>query len=145
MFPCRRRSQSVARAILAAALLCAAAGASGQSVHRVVDAEGRITYTDRPAAETPRQAATDHRLIVANALASNAPIASRLAATVDAKEAARRLEQAQLVRRQGAQPLPGERVQGSGTGAPNERYWRRQERLRIAVEQAQRRLNEARR
>ena len=40
------------------------------------------------------------------------------------------------------QPLPGEHAQGTGAGAVNHRYWRRQEKLRIVVEQAQRRSNE---
>jgi hypothetical protein len=39
--------------------------------------------------------------------------------------------------------LAGERISGDA-GALNHRYWRRQEKLRLAVEQAQRRSNETR-
>ncbi len=64
-------------------------------------------------------------------------ISARLAATVNATEAERRLAQAQSKRRQGVAPLPGERPLDI-------RYWRRQEKLRLQVEQAQHRLNATR-
>ncbi len=66
----------------------------------------------------------------------------RAAAIVDAKEAARRLRQAQLTRNQGMEPLPGEKAQHARDGVVSERYLRRQEKLRLLVEQAQRRANE---
>jgi hypothetical protein len=39
-------------------------------------------------------------------------------------------------------PLAGERIRGTDASTVNHRYWRRQEKLRLAVEQAQRRSNE---
>jgi hypothetical protein len=83
-------------------------------------------------------------LDVASALASYSAISSQRAAVIDTNEAARRLGQAQLKRKQGAQPLPGEQAQGTGASVVNHRYWRRQETLRHVVEQAQRRSNETR-
>jgi len=69
-------------------------------------------------------------------------MSARRAATIDASEATRRLGQARLEREQGVAPLSGERTRGAGASALNHRYWRRQEKLRLAVEQAQRRSNE---
>lgn len=81
---------------------------------------------------------------VTNVLASNSIIASRRATSIDANEAARRLRQAQLKRKHGTEPLPGEQDRGSGAGVVNHRYWLRQDKLRNVVEQAQRRSNETR-
>ena len=83
-------------------------------------------------------------LDVANALASNSAISSRRVAIIDTNEAARRLGQAQLQREQGAESLPGEQVQGIDVSVVNHRYWRRQEKLRRVIEQAQRRSSETR-
>ncbi len=47
--------------------------------------------------------------------------------------------------RLGAQPRPGELNQGPGEPTANHRYWRRQEKLRLAVEQALRRSQETHR
>ena len=58
---------------------------------------------------------------------------------MDVSEAARRLECAQQARHQGLEPRPGEFTLVSGTQTLNYRYWKRQEKLRVAVEQAQRR------
>ena len=58
---------------------------------------------------------------------------------MDVGEAARRLERAQLERQQGLEPQPGEFVLVGGVQTVNYRYWKRQEKLRVAVEQAQRR------
>ncbi len=124
-------------------LLCAASGVSAQSIYRQVDAEGRITYTDRPDMTPLARTATDLALDVANALASNSPISSRPAAIIDANEAARRLEQAELERKRGAEALPGEQARGTDATVVNQqRYRRRQEELRRVVEQAQRRASE---
>jgi len=60
---------------------------------------------------------------------------SRQSASIDASEAARRLAQAELMRSAGADPLPGEL---------NERYFQRQEKLRVLVERARQRVNETR-
>lgn len=73
--------------------------------------------------------------------ASAQPVDTKLGATVNASEAERRLAQARLKRRQGIAPLPGERARGSAAGVLNIRYWKRQEKLRLLVEQAQRRSN----
>jgi hypothetical protein len=114
----RRRALNAARRfVCASALICAAAGASAQTVSA---------------------------LDVSRALASNSVISSRDAFAVDANEAARRLEQAQRRRAQGAEPRPGEQAQTAGTVVVNHRYWRRQEKLRHLVEQALHRSNETR-
>jgi hypothetical protein len=55
------------------------------------------------------------------------------------------LKQARLDRSLGAQPGPGELTKGSAPHAVNYRYWRRQEKLRLAVEQALRRSQETQR
>jgi len=149
MNPRRHRVRNIVWRICAAVLLCAAPGALAQTVYRQVDAAGHTTFTDRPGPEPSLLAAAgpaaDTAVDVASALASDSAMFSRRAARIDAVEAARRLRQAQLEREQGAQPLPGEQAQGAGAGLVNDRYRQRQEKLRRAVEHAQRRLNETRR
>ena len=91
----RRRALNAARRFLCtAALTCAAAGASAQTVSAID---------------------------VSQALASNSVISSRHAIAIDANEAARRLEQAQLRREQGALPRPAERA-SADAGGVNYRY-----------------------
>jgi len=108
--------------LLAAVLAGTAACASAQTIYKVVDDDGRTTFSDqlpvKPAA-TPRRVGK-----------------------VDVNEAARRLRQARLERKLGAEPMPGELTRGTGAPAPNYRYWRRQEKLRIVAEQALRRSQE---
>ena len=72
-------------------------------------------------------------------------VSSKLSASVNALEAERRLAQAQHKRSQGMAPQAGESVRTSGGVVVNARYWRRQEKLRIEVEQAQRRVNHVQR
>jgi hypothetical protein len=60
---------------------------------------------------------------------------------VNANEARRRLAQAEAKRRLGAEPLAGEFTRTPRGISVNFRYWQRQERLRVEVEQAQRRVN----
>jgi len=141
----RRRVWKAAWRICAAVFLCAAAGVPAQTVYKQVDDAGRVTYTDRPDMTlTPSPpTATVSALDVASALATNTPISSRGAALIDANEAARRLGQAELERKQGAERLPGEQAQGADANAANHRYSQRQEDLRRVVEQAQRRSSEA--
>jgi predicted butyrate kinase (DUF1464 family) len=146
----RNLKQGIARLMLTVVLSCAAADIRAQPIYRIVDAEGRITYTDRTAANaslvagtggttgTAGSAGTRLEMSVAYALANHVAIFSSLAAAVDASEAARSLRQAQLKQDEGARPLPGDSAQ-------NNRYLHRQESLRFAVEQAQRRSNETRR
>ena len=121
----RHRIPGIASAILAAALLCTTE-ATAQTIHKHIDDEGHVTYTDQP---FPRSAPSQSQ--------------RRNARNVEMNEAARRLKQAQLERSLGAEPLPGELVRGTGAASVNYRYWKRQERLRQVVEQAQRRANEA--
>jgi hypothetical protein len=130
-----RRVRSSVCLICAAALVCAAAGVSAQTVHKQVDAAGRITYSNQSdTAPSPRKARPTYSVMSA-----------RHAATIDANEAARRLAQAKLQREQGAQPLPSELARGTDANVVNHRYWQRQEKLRQVVEQAQLRYNETRR
>jgi hypothetical protein len=118
----RQRIRIIASSACAAAVLCAAAGVSAQTLYKQVDDEGRSTFSDR--------------------LAAKPAIAPRPGAKIEANEAARRLKQAQLEREHGVAPRSGELTQGTGQRTVNYRYWRRQEKLRIVVEQAQRRSRE---
>jgi hypothetical protein len=131
--------------ICAAAFLCAAASVSAQTVHKRLDAAGRIAYTDRPDSTPSTQEPTVPALDRKNARAPYSAMSPRRAAAIDANEAARRLAQAQLQRELGAEPLPGELARGSGVTVLNDRYWRRQEKLRSVVRQAQLRYDETRR
>ncbi|MEK6245697.1 MAG: DUF4124 domain-containing protein, partial [Pseudomonadota bacterium] len=140
----RRRVRNIVSRICAAALVCAATGVSAQTIYKQVSAVGHVTFTDQPDATAARQTATDPALEVTKAPARIFTISSRRAATINANEAARRLGEAQLKRKQGAEPLPGEQAQGSDASTVNHRYWWRQEKLRLVVEQAQRRSNETR-
>lgn len=111
----------------ALALLCAAGTVSAQEILKQVDEEARTTFSDQP---PPVRKST---------------IAPRRGGKVDVSEATRRLEQAQLARMQGLEPRPGEFIRVSGTQTLNYRYWKRQEKLRMAVEQAQRRSQDTQR
>jgi len=139
----RRRLRNVVSTICAAAFACAATGPSAQTVHRQLDAEGRITFSDRADA-TPASPAEAAPAAEPTPVRKSA-ISPRRGAMVEANEAERRLKQARLARARGAEPLPTERVRGAGAGAVNHRYWQRQEKLRLEVELALRRSNETRR
>lgn len=137
-----RQVRNIVWKICAAAFLCAAAGVSAQTVYKQVDAAGHITYTDRPDTAPSPPTVEVPALEVANALASNSAMSSRSAAIINANEAARRLRQAEREREQGAERLPGEQAHGADVNEMNRRYWQRQDELRRAVEQAQRRSGE---
>jgi hypothetical protein len=77
----------------------------------------------------------------AQARARRPPIPSQRSSMVNANEARRRLAQAELKRSLGAEPLPGEFTRTPRGLAVNYRYWQRQEKLRMEVDQAQRRVN----
>jgi hypothetical protein len=117
MNPCRR-TVTIASTVCALALLCAGS-ASAQEIFKQVDENGSTTFSDQP----PRKTV----------------VLPRRGGKVDVSEAARRLERARLERKQGLEPRPGEFTQVSGKRTVNYRYWTRQEKLRVAVEQAQRR------
>jgi hypothetical protein len=144
--------------LCAAAILCSGQEVSAQTIFKQTDATGHTTFTDRPAADSmvvlsetdsshqhtlpsPR-IATGTRSDVANALSSNAAMASTYAATVDFNEARRRLKQARETRQAGMEPRPGERTDSTGTGAMNKRYQNRQRRLEREVVAAERRSHE---
>jgi len=137
----RRQARSIRQAILAATFFCAATGACAQEVYKMVDAAGRVVFTDQPGLAPELQLAPepDASRVPKRIAGISSP---RAAAIVDAKEAARRLQQAQLTRSRGIEPLPGEKAQHAKDGVVSERYLRRQEKLRLLVEQAQRRANE---
>jgi hypothetical protein len=137
--------RNIASNLCALALLFAATVATAQAtIYKQVDSAGRITFTDRPDPNLPAQSMTGPALEAPKPPAGVALMASRRSAAINANEAGRRLAQAQLMRSQGADLLPGERTFDSGAGVPNQRYWQRQERLRVLVEQAQQRVNETR-
>ncbi len=136
----RRCARRTLPAILAAAMLCAASGASAQELYKLVDATGHVTFADRPDAALESQAVEPETPRLPKRIAGIS--SPRAAAIVDAKEAARRLRQAQMTRSEGIEPLPGEKAQHARDGVVSERYLRRQEKLRLLVEQAQRRANE---
>jgi hypothetical protein len=141
----RRRLRSVSSILLALALLCAAAGTPAQTtIYKQVDLAGRVMFTDRPDSSLPAQSVTGPALEAPRPPVRAVLMTSQRSATINSNEAARRLAQAQLMRSEGADPLPGEQTQGSAAGVPNQRYWQRQEKLRVLVEHAQQRANEAR-
>ena len=128
--------------LLAAVLALCAASASAQVVFTSVSLDGHKTFSDRIDTSTePVPEATPvfaGRRTPAGTMAKG----SRSAALVNSSEAGRRLARAQLDRKQGMQPLAGEHSTIADASVLNQRYWRRQEKLREAVEQAQRRSNE---
>ena len=134
---------SIASNLCALALLCAATGAPAQTIYKQVDLAGRVTFTDRPDINLPVQAMTAAPL-EAPKRPAGAGMTSRRSASIDVNEAALRLARAQLKRSGGADLLPGELTHGSGEGVPNQRYWQRQDKLRVQVEKAQQRSNETR-
>lgn len=101
------------------ALACAGS-AFGQEASRQADDNGSATLIEQP---PPKKSV----------------VLPRRVGKVDVSEAARRLERARLARRQGLEPHPGEVVRVGGVRTVNYRYWQRQEKLRLAVEVAQRR------
>lgn len=125
---------------LAITLLLAAASASAQTIHVKIGSDGHKSFTDIAGATPDRETAP--AVEEPRAPAGTMAKGSRRAAVVDATEAHRRLGQAQRSRKQGAQPLPSELATAYGAGVVHHSYWRRQEKLRLAVEQAQRRSNE---
>jgi hypothetical protein len=132
----RSRARNIAQGACAMALFCTAAGVSAQAIYKEIDAAGRVAYSDQPATTPSWHLATVPALDVRNALAGNSAISSRLAATVDADEAARRLGQALLERKLGTERLPGEQAHGADAPAANQRYRMRQEDLQHEVGQA---------
>lgn len=114
-----RRTGSIASIACALALLCAG-NASAQEIFKQVNEDGSTIFSDQP---PPRKTV----------------VLPRRGGKVDVSEAARRLEHARLARKQGFEPRAGEFIQVSGKRTLNYRYWQRQEKLRVAVEQAQRR------
>lgn len=141
MTNCRFSTLTIAMRACVAALCCGVSIASAQVIHRQVDADGRVTFTDRrselPQPRVVRVSGYD----VANALARGTAISSRGSANVDEIEAARRLGRAQLQQEQGVEPLANEATAASAEPA-GQRYARRQERLRLDVEKAQARHDE---
>ena len=145
MNSCRRRVRKIVCRICAAALLCAAAGVSAQTVDKQVDAAGHVTFADRADATPSEPTAPAPAAEAANAPVRYRTISPRRAAIIEANEAARRLAQARLARERSAAPLRHELARGTDARAVNHRYWQRQEKLRQVVEQAQLRYNETRR
>jgi hypothetical protein len=131
-------NRTIAPSLCALALLCAAAGAQAQTIYKQVDLEGRTIYTDRPDASLSAQSITSSPLAAPAPPAGITLMALQRSAAINASEARRRLAQAQVMRSQGADVLPGEQT----SAAPNQRYWQRQEKLRVLVERAQQRVNE---
>jgi len=142
----------------AAAILCSGGTVLAQTIYKQIDANGRTIFTDRPTAtdmfvlyETfpsqergsvlPPRIADGTRSDVANALFSNSPMTSMYAASIDFKEATRRLRQARQSRQEDVQPWLGERTDSAGTSAMSKRYQRRQQRLEREVVAAERRLH----
>lgn len=142
MKSCHNRSLNVVWRICAAAILCVAAGASAQSIHKQVDSDGRITYTDRPETTPLPRAATVSDSDVVSALARHAAMTSMSAAIVDFNEATRRLVRARQSRQEGLEPRFGENTDAAGVRMMNERYQRDRQRLEREVVAAQRRSNE---
>src|SRR5688572_11014145 len=133
--------QPLGRCAIAAALLLAASGASAQlAVYKAADPAGQTTHTDgSDASVQPLEATADPENPAPQVKRRALP--SRNSAMVNANEARRRLAQAELKRRLGKAPLPGETTRGPEGVAVNDRYWQRQVKLRIEADEAQRRVN----
>src|SRR5688572_12083969 len=122
----RHRSCKIASS-LGLALLCAAMGAPAQTtIYKQVDAAGRVMFTDRPDPSLPAQSAAGPAPMAGAMPESPKPAAraglltAQRSALIDANEAARRLAQAQLMRSEGAEPLPGEQARSDAGLAPNQ-------------------------
>jgi len=140
----------------AIAIVCCGASVSAQTIYRQIDAAGRTTYTDRPAADSvvttsPYQErgpllrpriANGTRSDVAKALLSRSAMTSMYAATVDFNEATRRSRQARQSRQEGIDSFLGERTDSAGASAMSARYQKRQRRLEREVVAAELRLHE---
>jgi hypothetical protein len=95
---------------------------------------------DLAAQETQEEAAAAPESTAA-APPKRSALPSRRSSMINANEAKRRLAQAELKRSAGIEPLPGEYARGPDGITVNNRYWQRQEKLRIEVDQALRRVN----
>src|SRR5258706_13916460 len=113
----RRPLRNIASSFCALALLCAASSAPSQTtIYKQVDPAGKITFTDRPDPNLPAQPMASGALEAPRPPAAIALTVLRRSAAINANEAGRRLTQAQLMRSQGADVLPGERTLGSAAG-----------------------------
>jgi hypothetical protein len=140
----------------AIAIGCCGASVSAQTIYKQIDAAGRTTYTDRPAADSvvttspypkrgpasPPRIAKRTRSDVSKALFSSSAVTSIYAATVDFNEATRRSGQARQSRQEGIEPQLGERTGNAGTSAMSARYQRRQRKLEREVVVAELRMHE---
>lgn len=138
----KSRIDQLARKICTAAMLCAAAGASAQTIYRQVDGGGHVTFTDRTETTPLSQAAPAQGSDVATALARRGPMNSKDAATVDNDEAARRLARAQKNRGEGNGPRPGETADGAMVRKLNEYYLQDKKKQDREVAAAQKRSNQ---
>jgi hypothetical protein len=140
----------------AEAIVCSSEEALAQTIFKQIDAAGRTTFTDRPAANAmlvpcvtfsgpergsvpPPRSVIRARSDLEQALFSHSPMVSMHAATIDFNEATRRLTQARQGRQDGVEPRPGERTDSAGTSAMDKRDQRRQQRLERDVVAAERR------
>jgi hypothetical protein len=121
------------RSLCTAALLFAAAGAEAGMIYKQVDAAGRVTYSDRADPTSVPLPSSVPRFVA---------FVPRNSAAINAREAARRFGKAQLQRDEGSRPLPWELNKDGTPDTLNPRYSQRQERLRLLVEQARRRVDE---
>ena len=128
--------------ICAAAFLCAATSASAQTVHKQIDMDGHITFTDQAETTPLARKTKGPGLDVASALARNAPMTSMHAATVDYNEATRRLVRARQSRNEGRAFRLEEGADSAGIKTMNGRIQRGQQRLDSEVVAAQRRSNQ---
>ena len=123
-------------------LICAATGVPAQTAYSQADVTGPFTFTDRPDTIPLPITATVLALELANALTGNSVISSRRPPTIDANEAARRRGQVQPERKPGAKLQPDKQARDTKATVVNQRYLRRQEKLRHWHERAQRRSSE---
>jgi hypothetical protein len=138
----KTRMNHAAQAILAAVMLCIAAGASADAIHKEVDSEGRITFTDRTETAPLSPPAPARSSDVAIALANRAPMNSKDAATVDNNEAARRLARAKQNRSAGTAPQPGNAADGDLVKKLNQYYLQDKKKQEREVVAAQKRSDQ---
>lgn len=131
--------------LLAAFLSLCACSASAQTIFTSVSLDGHKTFSDR--ADLDAESAPDLAAEPSEPKAAGRRplVSSQLSATVNLREAERRLEQAQRKRSRGMAPLAGESDKVPGGILVNARYLGRQERLDLEVAQAERRLYQVQR
>lgn len=148
------------RIVCAVLLLSAGTAASGQTIYKLQQADGRTVYSDKVLPRTQvKKEFTDKESelsIIAPPLSvsgRNAQVAeSQITGQLSRRDqlwrernlAQANLDAARRAKADGEEPQPGERTANAAGGSRlNEAYWARQDLLERAIESAQRRVERA--